>query len=233
VDQNHLVGALRRHVLAPQEQVTGFRTSGIVGTARGDYHVTPADWLVAAKPWVTAALRVSFQTYLDCAPGVGHAGLLVEDGATVHPLNDPAALSRLGARVGRDLSPLAYAELLAEFHTSDAEPRPARLIQHPGELIRDVDAFRAAEPGAAAVPLNPPRVGRTARGRMLHFYSYCRAATDRVSAIDIAQWAVVLEDGCPANWERHLTAPRVERPPVPRQPEPRGPKRKAVRRGMR
>jgi hypothetical protein len=218
VEADRVFAALQRHVLEPGQAIEDRRYwPDIIGfyAGRFGYEARPADWRIADEVWVEAAVRVVAD---------GHAkgfvityGLLFERGGRVHYLNDLATMRALGRRLGEDLDPLAYAELLGELYSGSQVDQPtvmpfsATELHRAGALIRDVDAFVAEYPFADASLVSPPAIRRSAGEVAVDFLSYHYYLTETSGAIDILKWTVVGGGGREASWSRRYVAERLER----------------------
>jgi hypothetical protein len=142
VTPDQLVAAMHQYVLRPDEAVKKRRDyddSVVIKTRYVSYDAGRADWRIDAAPWVAAAIRVVADGGMTSS-AVTH-GLIFEHGGPVRYLNDFAAMRSLGARVGPDLDPLAYAEVLAELYSG---PK----IDPPLVRPRAVNLFSGVRPTA-------------------------------------------------------------------------------------
>lgn len=218
MDWDRVVAALRRHALAPGEEVVKRREWGHVLTFAVDdygYEARAADWLIAQAPWVDAAVRVVADRFMDNF-AITYGLLFVGDQDQF--LNDPATIRELGRGLGTDLDPLAYAEVLAELYSGEHVDGPTVLPfsatggHRAGVLVRDLAQF-AAEYGWVDPSLVSAPAVRTAGGGVeLEFCSVHYFLTETKSAVDVLQWTVVGGGGRPASWVRRYLARGVERP---------------------
>ena len=175
-----ILDLVRRHVLWAGEEVEHVRdwpdglalTTSFRHLAGGP---EPDAWAVGRAPWV---LDVVVLTRDDLAvEGVPerYGFLLLADGTDV-ALHDPAAVTELGRRLLEDLDPLAYAEILVQFHPhSSAE--------------RGVETDR------------PPWSRRTPDGLTVGFRSVARHRSARGATLtDRTEWTVEVPVGGPARW---------------------------------
>jgi hypothetical protein len=144
-------------------------------------------------------------------------GLLFERGGEVRYLNDVVTMRELGRRLGADLDPLAYAELLGELYSGPPCDEPtvmpfsATELHRSGGLIHDVDAFVAEYPFVARALVSAPVVHRTAGEATVEFWSYRYYLTETSGAVDILQWTVVGGGNRETTWARRYVARRLER----------------------
>lgn len=219
VDWDRVVAALEQHALGPGEEIRGRRDWPEASTFMVDdyaYRARPADWLIAEAPWVDAAVRVVGDRLMDNFAIT--YGLLFTGDETLF-LNDPATMRELGRRLGGDLDPIAYAELLAELYSGrrvdgqTVRPFSATGSHRAGVLVRDPAQFAAeyewVDPGLVSAPAVRAGAGG---GAELEFCSVRYFLTETKSAVDVLQWTVVGGGDRPASWSRHYLAERVERP---------------------
>jgi hypothetical protein len=218
LDADRVVATLERLVLEPGESVADRRDwPGIVvfHSDRFRYEARPADWLVAREPWVEEVVRVVADGYVDNF--VFTYGLLFERAGRTLFLNDMATMRELGRRLGDDLDPLAYAELLAELYSGRAGDQPTVLpsaateSHRPGVLVRDLDEVAAEYPWVDPALLSAPAVQRSDSGVTLEFCSMRYFLTETSGAVDVLQWTVLGGAGRPASWSRRYVAERLER----------------------
>lgn len=218
MDWDRVVAALERHALAPGQEIEDRRDWPDASTFMVrdyEYEARQADWLIAQAPWVDAAVRVVADRFMDNF-AITYGLLFVGD--EVLFLNEPATIRELGRRLGADVDPIAYAELLAELysgpHIDEQTVLPfAATGQHrAGGLVRDAAQFAAeyewVDPALVAAPV----VRAVASGVELEFCSVRYFLTETKSAVDVLQWTVVGGGGRPASWSRRYLAERVERP---------------------
>lgn len=218
MDWDRVEAALRRHALEPGTPVEDRRDWPEASTfAAGDYsyEARAADWLIGQAPWVDAAVRVVADMLMDNFAIT--YGLLFAGDQDLF-LNDTATIRELGRRLGADLEPLAYAELLAELYSGEQIDRPTVLPfaatggHRAGVLVRDPGEFAAqyewVDPSLASAPVVRPAAG----GVELSFCSAHYFLTETKSAVDVLQWTVVGGGGRPASWSRRYLARGVERP---------------------
>lgn len=212
-----MVTAVERHVLAPGSRVEDRRdwpeaVSFLVGGY--EYQAQPADWLISQAPWVDAAVRIVADRFMDNF-AITYGLLFAGDDELF--LNQPATIRELGRRLGGDVDPIAYAELLAELYSGpriDEQtvlPFAATGAHRAGVLVRDPAQFAAeyewVDPTLVAAPVVRP----AATGVELEFCSVRYFLTETKSAVDVLQWTVVGGGGRPASWSRRYLAERVER----------------------
>lgn len=202
---DRVVAAVRQYVLQPDEEITNRRDwPGAVtfSTTRFGFEAKPADWLIGQEPWVDQAVRVVADGAIENF-AFTYGFVFTRTGAVLF-LNEVATMRELGRRA----DPLAYAELLSELYSGKIVDTPVVLANAAmswflaGELIRDVDAFVAAYPWAASVPVAPPVVGSGA----IEFYS-CHYYLTGMRALDVLRWRVSVDSG---QWHREYVAEGLE-----------------------
>jgi hypothetical protein len=177
-----------------------FAADGYLFTAR------PADWLVARAPWVEAAVRVVGDAGFDDGDVVVHGVLLTPDGTLL--LNDVATMRELGRRLGGDLDPLAYAELLAELYSGPrldedrVVPFAPSEAHRAGELVRDPGQLRWVDHAL----LSPPAVRTRPDGIELTFCSLRAWFLTLTPVVDVLHWTVTGGRDRPASWSRRTLA---------------------------
>ena len=219
MDPEQVVSALLEHVLKPGTAIEGRRDwpdAVVFHTARFGFLARSAEWRLAGAPWVDTAVRVVADGYVEnCAITYG---FVFERGGRVLYLNDRATMRDLGRRVGDDLEPLAYAELVAELYSGSQIDGPtvipfAATEAHPaGALIWDVDEFLAEYPFVAAALVWTPTVHSAQKQTTVEFCSYHYYITETVGALDILKWTIVGGHGNEVAWSRRYVAQRLERP---------------------
>ncbi|MDG4831668.1 hypothetical protein O7627_20515 [Solwaraspora sp. WMMD1047] len=212
---DRLVAALERYVLrSPHERISARRDwpDGItVGTNWGWYDIEPVGWLIARESWVDEAVRVIRSTPIEDVMLESYGLVLNRDGSVLY-VNDLAAMRDLGRRLGGDLNPLAYAELLAEFYSGAKIDGP--IVSAPtvsertpsGWLVCDVAATLANHPQLAPVEPKPPRVTDELSFDSCHYY-FNPAGIG--SAIDVRRWLVSGAEDEGVSWRRERLAGRV------------------------
>lgn len=210
------VEALRRVAFAPSERLekrwdnpeyTALSTSSFA------YTLADADWLIAGEAWVDEAVRAVANGFMDNF--VVTYGLVFPRDGDVLFLNDVATMRALGRRLGEDLDPLAYAELLGELYSGHdiggpvVKPFAATESHRSGWLVRDVDALVRQYPAVDASLVAEPRISRSADAVVLEFFSYRYYLLEFGAALDIYRWAVTAAAGQPAEWTRETVAARV------------------------
>jgi hypothetical protein len=219
-DEGQVVAALERHVLLGGDTVEASQTfdDGIdVTTSFGCiYDVRPAEWLVAQAPWVQAALRVVELVPSPGAPARTVGFVFDRAGGLLH-LNNVAAVRALGRRLGADLDPLAYAEILAEFYSVPEIDRPVVTAWAPGLsgragwLVRDVPAAAAKIPWVDPALLTPPVVRPSGDAVMVEFTSWHQTVGIPV-AVDVLHWTVGGRPGREPSWMREYVGTQIEMP---------------------
>jgi hypothetical protein len=138
-----------------------------------------------------------------------------QTGHLIH-LNDVAVARDLGRRLGNELDPVAYAEILAEFYSGEDIEEPVVTAWAPGprgragHLVRHV-AEAADIPWVDATLLREPVVGRSDAGVTVEFVSWHQTPGIPV-AIDILEWSVSGGPDRDTDWKRRYLARQVEMP---------------------
>ena len=116
-----LLDVLRRHVLVPGEQIEQIKewpgeVAVAVTTNQRYFRVT------AGQPNARGAGSLGRGVVIATRGDIEYEGLpetdgvlVLADGASVY-LDDPAAVAELGRRLGLDLDPAAFAEILVQWH---------------------------------------------------------------------------------------------------------------------
>ncbi|MBO4208939.1 hypothetical protein [Micromonospora echinofusca] len=211
---DRVVAAVQRHVLdgaAVEERYP--RPDGVVLYAgRTRHEVVAADWLVTQAAWVDGAVRV--------VAGSGAEnytfsyGLIFPVTGDALFLNDVSTMRELGGRVGTDLAPVAYAELLAELYSDGDVSGPRVLassateLHRSGELVREPAATAGAYPALDPALLAAPTVEVTDGRTVLRFDSCHYLITEAGGALDVLRWEVRAGGGEPADWSRRYLARR-------------------------
>jgi hypothetical protein len=198
IDVERVVAMFRRRLLEPDERVMTVRPRSGWLTLRTDrrYFKVSRDLLAATEPWVDDAL-----TALWYSSSPSHAedrmyGLvLAGDGQDYLISGTDDDLAGLGRRLSDGMNPLAFAELLALFHTT--------AFAH-GEVIRDIPQFLARFPAASAIRgLRAPDWRRREDQSLdLQFQSYARCAGDAEAFLQVLQWTVEAPAGRPVTWTK-------------------------------
>jgi hypothetical protein len=220
VDADRVVAALERSLLTPRESIekrwdwpdaVAFRTS------HGVYDARPVDWLIAGEPWVDRVLRVVLDMEIDHVP-VDTYGLLFDREGNALLLSEVATMRALGRRLGEDVDPLAYAELLAELYSGRDIAGPVVAApavtesSRAGWLVRDVGEVLAKYPWIEASSLALPVVRRVEGGVELEFDSCHYFFDGAVGAVDVLRWTVVGGPKQEVSWSRRYVVERLERP---------------------
>jgi hypothetical protein len=218
-DEGQVVAALERLFLLEGDRVDDVETHPdgfLVKTQYGWYDVRPADWMLGRAPWVRAALRVVEDLAIPGSPARVCGLVYAEAPDPVH-LNDVAAMHAFGRRMGDDLDPLAYAEILAEFYSVPEIDRPVVTAWAPGRtsragwLVRDVESAAARIPWVDPALLAPPVIDPSGDAVTVEFVSWHKTTGDPV-AIDVLHWTVAGGHGREPSWSRKYLAVSVEMP---------------------
>jgi hypothetical protein len=214
-----IVEAMRRYVLAPDEQVEkrwDRPESVALSTKRFGYVADSADWSIRNEAWVDDAVRVIADGFMDNY--VITYGLVFGRDGAVLVLNDVATMRELGRRLGEGLDPMAYAELLGELYSGRQIDGPvvlpfsATASFRSGWLIREVEAFLREYPFVDAALVSAPRVSQAGGVRRVEFCSHNYYLLEFGAAIDIYRWVVTAPVGQPASWSREPVAERLTLP---------------------
>jgi hypothetical protein len=133
-------------------------------------------------------------------------------------LNDGEVVRELGRRLGDDLDPVGYAEVLGEFYSAGdidrkvVEPVSITPWTPAGELVTDVAAFTERYPYADPGLVAPPKVRASDGEVSIDFYSYRHHLSDYNAAVDVLKWTVVGGGGRPASWSRTYVMERLTEP---------------------
>ncbi len=203
IDVDRVVEVLRRRVFKPGERVTKVAPMQpwlTVDTDKRRLRVSRQPWAILDEPWVVDALLVQWQS-----SGSFHGddliyGLVFTDDGGEHLLcaDGDDDLAALGPRVPAGMDPLAYAELVALFHTSWFVT---------GELIRDPAEFVARYPKAASTPsLRPPEWRRADGSTTISFLASERRVGESEGYLVVRDWTVVAPVDGPATWSNRELA---------------------------
>lgn len=203
IDTVTMLDLLRTHLLWEDEtvgDVTEWPDGWRVRTSAREYTIGPeTEWRIVAEPWVEELLMAVREDIRIIGGGARSTdGLLrLTDGSTVY-LNDAAAVAELGRRLLDGMDPVAYAEILVEFHPWTAARR-APLVD-PQDLRRRYD--RQDLPLVAV-----PALVLTSGGAELVFSSYRQYALGLGGELllDIVEWRVVVPADGPATWTNRTT----------------------------
>ena len=144
MDQNEVVGALRRYVLRPDEEVEKVAEASVRTTDR-NLEVGSPTWLIRREPWVRDAVVVRHDAQAHGT--VYRYGFLWTGPGEPLFLNSVAAMGTLGSRLDAWANPLGFAEILAELHYSVEEDGEATVYPFwDGRLIHDPREFLHAYP---------------------------------------------------------------------------------------
>jgi hypothetical protein len=213
---DQVVAAMQTYVLKPGEDIRERRDgpgSVSLRTRPSLYTAAPADWRVGAQTWVAAAVRIVASSLANTLVTYG---LVFEQTGAVGFLNDVATMRALGGRVGADLDPLAYAELLAELYSGRhidgpvVSPSNATPLHPAGELIDDVGEFLIRYPFARPSLVETPTVWWDRDRIHLRFCSGHAELVGGRIALDILQWTVTAGAGQDATWNRQYVVEQLE-----------------------
>lgn len=187
---------LKRHVLWDDEPVERLREwpDGIAVTTPLRHLSAgsePGDWTISRTDWVDdVVIATRDDLIVDGAPE-RFGFLMLTDGTCVY-VNDQDALAALGRRLGADLDPLAYAELLVQFHPYSSA--------HRSVLTEPID-------GIDGVQVAPPELRQTPEGMTLRFTSSVQYRPPlSAPLLDLMAWTVTIPHGEPARWDSHPIA---------------------------
>ncbi len=211
-----ILDLMKRHVLWEDEEVERVRywPDGLALTTSIGRHMVagsePDAWLVSQEEWVDDVVIANRDDLIVYGGGGNpverHGFLLLADGGDVY-VNDAVAVAELGRRLAGDINPMAYAELLVEFHPYSSAVR--KVLSRPDELRQLI--------GHEDVPdIEPPRVRQTPAGLTLIFSSTCQYRWPAEGPLlDLMTWTVQVPAGEPAQWETRIVAQRIRLYPRP------------------
>lgn len=217
-EADRVAAVLQQYVLPPGEQIvkrTDWPTEVILSGVDHDVVAGRARWLIGREPWVRYAVRAVEDLAYIPNTSVTHGFVFPRAGDTVLYLNDAATMRQVGARVGVDLDPIAYAEVLAELYSGPRTDRPvvrptsATPEYRAAELIRDVADFHSRYEFVDPALLAPPAVRRVGDQVVLEFCSGHYYITG-LRALDLLRWSVTCGGGRPASWQREYIVQRLE-----------------------
>jgi hypothetical protein len=221
VDSDRVLAAIRGRVLQPGERIDNVRVwpeALVFDSAAFHYTAEPAPWLIAGEPWVDGAVRVVADRGMVGSLVLNYGLVLRIGRADALFLNEVDTMRDLGRRLGIDLDPIAYAELLGVLYSGRKVEEPvvhpfsATRFWPPGVLVRDVDEFLVSYPFADPALVAEPVVRDGPDGIVIEFYSCHYYLVDTTGAIDILHWRVAGGRGQPAAWSRRYVVERLERP---------------------
>jgi hypothetical protein len=211
IDNEILVELFDRHVRFDGEGVQNVTTwpdsLGVVVETAGRLVSIRIDrdfLLVAREPWVDVLVVVEREDLLSHGQHETDAIVVGVDGRGYH-LNDPSVVAELGRRVGTDLSPVAFAEILVTYHPWSVARR---------ELVSDADHFSTRLGITAGPAVRPLAEFQPNDGTALEFFSTAVYAPTIGAPLlcDVYQWRVDIPRGSKAVWARRLLEERI---PVP------------------
>jgi hypothetical protein len=218
---DQVVAALERYVLLPEDHVESSRAFDdgfdVMTSFSVWYDVKPGEWLFARESWVQAAFRV-----VEGVPSPGQpartVGLVFERGGGLLHLNDVAVVRALGRRLGHTLDPLAYAEILAEFHSDIETDRPVvtawapGLTSRAGWLVTDPEVMATKFPWVDRALFAPPEVHRSGDELTIDFVSCHQAVGWMPPAVSVVRWAVIGAPDRDPLWTPAYLGKRIEMP---------------------
>lgn len=185
------------------------------------YRARPATWAIASAEPVAAAVRVFLESEESHLGNRTYGLLWLRDQREAVLLNEGQAMRELGRLVGRDIDPMAYAEVLAELYSgADVDFPVVAALSAPsqeqaGWLITDVPALLAQYPFIPADALGEPRVSVAGDVMTMRFWSHDYVLLEYESAINVREWHVVIRPDRPAEWTRTTTAESLTVPMEP------------------
>lgn len=198
LDRDVAADLLRRHVLWPGEGIES-ASDAVVATALRRFAVAAEreDWLVGAETWVADVIVATRTDLLVHGQPERFGFLLLADGGEVY-VNDADALAALGARLPDGLDPVAYAELLVQFHPYSSAVRT---------VLVGADDLRQQHDRAGLPAVTPFRTDATDGEVRLTFTSSIRYRRPLIGTlVDLADWTVTVPAAGPARWMSRLTA---------------------------
>ncbi|WP_430787299.1 hypothetical protein [Actinoplanes sp. G11-F43] len=199
VAEERLIAAIEAYVAGPLHGEVIKRPDGSVRVITDDATIStaPAEWWIADMPGVREAVRIRRDTWSYNHNQV-YGVLFTDDGMLL--LNDRATIDALGRRLGDDVDPFAYAEVVAEFWSVDsldvavATACAADFPWRSGELFIDSGVYP------------DPVCDTEGDGLLLEFYSG-RGFIPRTAAAGyhVYHWRITATPGSPPTWHRtHL-----------------------------
>jgi len=214
VTNERMVDLLGRHVLWSDERIERTKEwpghGGVAVTTDQRYFVLELDrrLLIGQAPGIDGVVLVTRED-LEVEGLPETFGLLALAGGGSVYLNDPAAVAELGRRLAGGLDPLAFAQVLVEWHPWTS-------------AVRYVLAGRdqlARSSGRADLPVfEPPRIRPAEDGVVLSFFSAYQYATALGGArqLDVFEWTVTVPAGESARWDRRPVLESVPLETTPR-----------------
>jgi hypothetical protein len=221
VDSDRVLATVSERVLRPGERIDDVRVwpdSVMFSNDAYAYTAQPAPWRVASEAWAGETVLVLADRGFVGNFVVNYGFVFPADGGDAIFLNDVATMSGLGRRVGVDLDPIAYAELLAVLYSGRTIDGPvvypfsATEFWPSGVLVGDPDAFAGEFPFLDRSLVAGPVVRDEPHGVTIEFFSCRYYLLEVSSAVDVLRWQVTGGRGRPATWSRQYVAERVERP---------------------
>lgn len=192
-----IVELMSRYVLAPDEEIVRVRdwSDGIAVTSARRHFVVgseSSEWAIGREPWVDDVVIATRDDVLVDGQQERYGFLIHADGRAIY-LNDRVAVADLGGRCAAGMDPIAFAEILVEFHPYSAAWR--RVIVEPDGLQR---TFAQRD----LPPVEPVRLLKSPLGAVMTFSSFARhRRADGTAELDILRWTVEIPPEQPARWK--------------------------------
>ncbi len=210
-----ILDLMQRHVLWDGEGVERVRNwpDGVALTTPLRHFVAgsePDRWLVSREEWVDDVV-VSTRDDLIIEGQAERFGFLLLTGGRDVYVNDPAATAELGGRLADGMDPVAYAQILVQFHPYSSAMRA---------VLTESDDLRRRFGREDLPDVQPPRIGQTAEGLTLTFSSSTQYVRMLGGAplLDLTEWTVKVPTGEVAQWESRLVAKEIQLDPARLQP---------------
>jgi hypothetical protein len=220
INNEILLELFNRYVRFDGETVTDVKTwpdsLGVVVATEGRLLSvrSDSDFLqLGREPWVDALVVVEREDVLSHGQHETDAIVIGTD-ARGHHLNDPTAVAELGQRVGTDIDPAAFAEVLVAYHPWSVARR---------ELVRSADQLSTRLGITAGPEVGPPAEVPANNALALAFFSTAVYAPMLGAPLrcDVYQWRVDIPRGGNAVWGRRLVAEKLP-VPLPARPSAAG-----------
>jgi len=205
-----IVDLIKRHVLWDDEPVVRVRNwpDGLALTTDFRHFVAGSsartDWLVGAEDWVDDIVVATRDDLMLEGQRERFGFLLPADGGEIY-LNDRAAVALLGRRLADGLDPVAYAEILVQFHPYSSAIRSVLIAP---EQLRQF--YRQQD-----LPvIETPAVRQEPDGLHLTFVSSSQyRRPGGAPLLDLTQWSVHVPTDGPAGWTSQLKAKGIQLDP--------------------
>jgi hypothetical protein len=200
VDNEQMLDAVRHHVLHASERIENVHEwpgqSGlVVYTSSRDFAVAlDRRMLISRAEWVAGLVVATREDVETEGLPETYGVLLLTDGSAID-LSDERAVSEIGRRVGSDLDPVAFAEILVAWHPW-ATAVTAVILER-GQVQRAL--------GRSDLPtFEPPMLSPIDGGLVLTFFSSMLHSRELggKTRLTVYEWTVLVPTGGEARWER-------------------------------